>query len=134
MEKINPSESFRARAYEAIDSAKDALAGGHLETAVSRSYYACYYAIHSRLEEKGKIAGSHKQTGILFREFFIKNGAMDKKYSTMFRELSEWRMDADYSPMPETSHEKVAMLVQEAEEFVKTILSIPLPADLDLGD
>lgn len=117
----SPSESYQVRAHEALLSAKDALADGHLETAISRAYYACYYAIHSKLEEKGEVAGSHKQTGILFRKIFIKTGLMDKRYSVFFRELFEWRMDSDYAPFPEATKELADDAIKKAEDFVATI-------------
>lgn len=123
MEEITPSESFRLRALEAVESARDALKDNHIETAVSRSYYACYYAIHSRLEKKGERAGSHKQTGILFRKLFIKTGIVDKRYSTILRELSDWRMDVDYAPVPEVDKETAIKLVDKATDFVKTLLA-----------
>lgn len=125
MEKVTAAESFRTRALEAMESAKDALSNGHLETAVSRSYYACYYAIHSKLEEMGEIAGSHKQTGILFRKFFIKTGLMDQKFSVTLRELSEWRMDVDYAPSPEIDKTLANRLVKKADDFVTNLLSKP---------
>lgn len=123
MEAVGPAESYRDRAQEALRSAQDALRDGHKETAVSRAYYACYYAIHSQLETSGETAGSHKQTGIRFRELFIKSGRLDKKYSVIYRELAEWRMDADYSPLPNITREKVAELVAAAQEFVSTLLT-----------
>lgn len=124
--EMKPSDSYRLRADEAINSAKDALKNEHSETAVSRAYYACFYAIHSRLEEMGDVAGSHKQVGILFRKYFIKTGLLDKKYSVILRELSDWRMDADYSPLPEISSEKAHDLIAKAEDFVKKIIAIKL--------
>lgn len=124
MEEVDPARSYRERAEEALRSAHDALRDGHRETAVSRAYYACYYAIHSRLEARGEMAGSHKQTGIRFRELFIKAGRLDKKYSVIYRELTEWRMDADYSPVPNVTSERAAGLVTSAQEFVSALLTV----------
>lgn len=124
MDSLTTSESYKARALEAIESAKDALANRHLETAVSRSYYACYYAIHSKLEEIKEVAGSHKQTAILFRKHFIKSGKMDQSYSVILRKLSDWRMDADYAPIPDINEERAKELTEKAIDFVQTLLAI----------
>ncbi|MBI2346905.1 MAG: HEPN domain-containing protein [Deltaproteobacteria bacterium] len=123
MEEQTPAESYRVRAAEALAAAKNALAHKHKETAVSRAYYACFYAIHSRLEELGETAGSHKQVGILFRKHFIKTKRIDVKLSRMLRELSNWRMEADYAPTPALNQALAANLVASAEEFVTTLLA-----------
>lgn len=124
MEAIEPAASYRARAEEALRSAHDALRDGHRETAISRAYYACYYAIHAQLEALGETAGSHKQTGIVFRALFIKSGRLGKKYSVIYRTLSESRMDADYSPTPNVTHAKAVELVAAAQDFVSALRTI----------
>lgn len=124
MEKpANEQALFKQRALEALRSAKDALKQEHLETAVSRAYYACFYAIHSKLSGMGELPSSHKQTGIRFRELFIKTGKLEKQFSDIFTELSEGRMDADYSPLPEMTTEKVDELIRHAEMFIQALLA-----------
>lgn len=119
-----PAEAFRQRAHEALAAARDALRDGHLETAASRAYYACYYAIHAQLETLSESAGSHKQTGILFRKYFIKSEALDTKYSTTLRELSSWRMEADYAPTPHIDRPLATDLVAQAGDFVEALLTV----------
>lgn len=123
MEKQNEQELFKQRSLEALQAARDAVGQSHLEAGVSRVYYACYYAIHSRLSAMGALPASHKQTGIRFRELFIKTGKLDKKFSDILTELSEWRMDVDYSPLPEITSEKAKELIAQAEMFVNALLS-----------
>lgn len=113
--------SYIERADEALASAKDALEDGHLETAVSRAYYACFYSVHSQLAKRKQIASSHKQTGIKFRELFIKTGLLDKNFSDILKGLEKWRMDVDYAPCPEITPKKAAELVKKAEEFVTAL-------------
>ena len=122
MEKMTVSEAFRSRALEALKSAEDAIGQEHKETAVSRAYYACFFAVHSRLETLKLSAASHKQTGILFRKHFIATGLMDKKFSGSWEELQTFRMDADYAPVPDITPEKARDLVSQAEEFVNQLL------------
>lgn len=114
--------AYRARALEAIKSSEDALAQGHLETAVSRSYYACFYAVHSKLASLDLEATSHKQVGILFRRHFIANGKMAKRYNVIWEGLQKYRMDADYTPVPKIDPEKAQSLVNQAIDFVETLI------------
>ncbi|MBU4483850.1 HEPN domain-containing protein [bacterium] len=80
-------KSVFQRALESLESAKDSLASGHEETAVSRAYYACFYVIHSKLSEIDEIASSHKQAQIEFRQHFIKTKLIDQKYSLLLSTL-----------------------------------------------
>lgn len=115
--------AYIKRAHEAIAAARDGLRQSHLEAAVSRAYYACFYAIHAQLEGLGESAGSHKQTAILFRKYFIKTGLIDSRYSVILRELAEWRTLADYAPDPEINKRGAATLVEKAADFVETLLA-----------
>lgn len=117
--------AYYQRALEALRAATDNLTQGHLETAVNRAYYACFYAVHSVLQNLNLIATSHKQTGILFRKHFIATGKMDKKFNRTWESLQKYRMDADYDPLPIISREKTASLIDQAKEFVDTLFSIP---------
>lgn len=114
--------AYRQRAIEALKAASDNLTQGHLETAVNRAYYACFYAVHSVLQNINVIATGHKQTGILFRKHFIAAGKIDKKFNRTWESLQTYRMDADYDPIPMISHEKAASLIDQAKEFVEALL------------
>ncbi len=117
-------QAYARRAREAVVAARDALKQGHLEMAVSRAYYACFYAMHAQLEGLGESAGSHKQTAILFRQYFIKTELLDVRFSVILRELAEWRAIADYSPDPKIVKEHASALVAKAADFVKALLAL----------
>jgi len=51
-----------ARAEESLDEARLLLDAGHLNTAVNRLYYACFYAVSALLMSEGH--GSAKHSGI----------------------------------------------------------------------
>lgn len=116
-------QAYIRRANEAVVAARDAMRQHHLEMAVSRAYYACFYAMHAQLAGLGESAGSHKQTTILFRKYFIKTGLLDARYSVILRELAEWRAIADYAPDPEILKDSAQELVEKAADFVKALLS-----------
>lgn len=121
-EKDSNAKAYEERAIAALKAASDNLSQGHLETAVSRAYYACFYAVHSALQTLGLIATSHKQTGILFRKHFIATGKMDKKFNRTWDTLQKYRMDADYEPVSMIDHNKAESLVDQARDFVNTLI------------
>ncbi|MBI5299753.1 MAG: HEPN domain-containing protein [Deltaproteobacteria bacterium] len=125
MEKsIKAATDYETRAREAIKEAKMLLSQSFLDSTVSKSYYACFYAVHARLAALGILAGTHKQTGIQLRRHFIKTKLMETKYSDIFRELAKWRLIADYTALPPIDEKKAQELVAMAEDFVTTLLQI----------
>ena len=121
--EIGDEGAYRARAIEALKAAQDNLTQSHLETAVSRAYYACFYAVHSRLAALKAVAMSHKRTGILFRKYFIATGEIDKRFNATWSALQEHRMDADYAAVPSLDPERAKKLVSQAREFVEGLLA-----------
>lgn len=121
-QSLKEAGDYETRARKEIAEAKDHLKREFLETAVSTAYYSCFYAIHSQLARLGVLAKSHKQTGIEFRRHFVRTGKMDKKYSKIWTELSKWRLTADYTAIPVIDNNKAAELVNQASDFVDTLL------------
>ncbi len=125
MEKsLKEALEYETRARKEIKEAKDHLKREFLETVVSTAYYSCFYAIHSQLARLGILAKSHKQAGIEFRRHFIRTNKMDKKYSKIWTELSKWRLTADYTAIPVIDKNKAAELLDQAGDFVDTLLVI----------
>lgn len=116
-------QAYIRRANEAVAAARDAMKQNHLEMAVSRAYYACFYAMHAQLAGLGESAGSHKQTAILFRKYVIKTGLLDARYSVILRELAEWRAIADYAPNPDFIKDSAHAMIEKAADFVEALLS-----------
>lgn len=125
MEKsLKAAKDYDQRAHQSINEAKTHLQNGFLESAVSTSYYACFYAIHSQMTRLGVEVSSHKQVGIEFRRHFIQNKKLPIKFSETWQKLFQQRMEADYAPSPEIDSKEASNLVQLAEEFVTQILKV----------
>lgn len=125
MEKsLKEAQDYETRACKEINEAKEHLKREFLETAVSTAYYSCFYAIHSQLARLGVMAKSHKQAGIEFRRHFIRTNKMDKKFSKIWAELSKWRLTADYTAMPVIDKNKAMELVEQADDFIETLLVV----------
>jgi len=121
---IDVAKDYQGRALRALQEAYTHLENRFLETSVSTAYYACYYAVYSRLAALGIKAASHKQVGIQFRRHFIKTKKLLPTFSDTWQKLFKWRMEVDYAPVPDINLEKATSLVQQAEEFVTSLLKI----------
>lgn len=117
-------EGYKKRSYEEIEASK-LLAGSHLYAgAISRAYYACFYAINYLLFQEGIEVKTHKQVAIEFRKRFIKTNKLDKKFSRILDQLFNTRMLSDYDATIELEEEQVVHLIKLAEEFVHGTLKL----------
>ena len=117
-EMIKLLEGYKKRAKEELEASR-LLSGSHLYAgAVSRAYYACFYAITTLLLREGVETKTHKQLAIEFRKRFIKTCKMDKKFSRILDQLFNTRMLSDYEAIIDLDREEVERLIGLAEEFV----------------
>ena len=117
-------ESYRHRAKEDLKAAQEMLRSKFHLAAISRAYYAIFYAITAALLEKDVIVHRHKQLGIEFRRHFIKAKLLPKQSSQILETLFQARQTADYDAMPEITLERVQELIVDAEKLIKAIFSL----------
>lgn len=68
-------------AEEMLQVARENLNNNHISSACNRAYYAIFYAASALLYSKGKSYGKHSAVLAAFRQYFIKTGEFDKKWS-----------------------------------------------------
>lgn len=118
MAEIDQIRAYQERALEDIKAAEQLLGSQFDLAAISRAYYAVFYAITAALLANGTETRSHKQLGIQFRKQFIKTKKVAQKYSALLEELFQARQVADYDAIPEMDEAEVRHLVNVAREFV----------------
>ena len=89
--------------------------------AVSRAYYAMFYAVLAILATRG--LGSSKHSGVisLFDREFVKSGDLPKELSRSLHMAFEHRQRADYGELGELDEATVTHEVQDAEAFVQDV-------------
>lgn len=121
-ERIKIAQGYRSRAKEELAASRAMLEGRFYAAAISRAYYAAYYAMTALLMELDVVTKSHKQTAIEFRKRFIKTKRFDVRFSNILDELFNVRMLSDYDAIPEIDEERARRLFELAEEFVNALL------------
>jgi uncharacterized protein (UPF0332 family) len=119
---VDNIEEYKQKALEEIRQVERLLRSDALALCASRSYYAAFYAIKALLESIGVKTGSHKQTHVEFRKYFIKTQKLDKKYSKILTELFEVRSSADYDVHWATNKILAGKIVKQAKELVAAVL------------
>lgn len=107
------------RAYEKLEVAKNLLNDDYYSDAVSRAYYAMFFAARALLSEKNIFPKTHKGVISQFSLNFVKEGDFDKNIFKIFTRAQEVREEADYGLFPEINDTEAEKIIDKAENFVK---------------
>ena len=124
-DKRDEGKYWLARAQNAL-SASEALVSKELfDDAISRAYYAMFYAAKALLIRDGVSAGSkHSAVVSAFGREYAKKGKIEPRYHQMLIEDFEWRQKADYDVFWHADRETAQGRVTDAREFVSLISKI----------
>ena len=116
------------KADHALDAARRDLDASDADNAISRAYYAAFYAATAALNEANLTAQTHKGTHTLFYQHFVESGKVDKRYLRAFSRLFQNRQDVDYAfGIGIFSLEAATDAVQEAQSFVDMVEALLSP-------
>jgi uncharacterized protein (UPF0332 family) len=104
------SEEFIEQARDRLAMAREVLAAGHREGAVSAAYYSMLYAARATLSEDDENARSHRGTWNLFRIKYVTTDAFDAALFTKAQLAQVAREAGDYAA--------VKPAAAEAEDYV----------------
>ena len=112
---------FRLReAGESLQEAELLLQNGHLRTAVSRVYYACFYAAEALLLTEGQHSKKHSGVRSLLERHWIVSGRLPREMGRFYHQLLDSRLEADYE-QGEFEQNTVAGWLEEARRFVDVL-------------
>jgi uncharacterized protein (UPF0332 family) len=106
-------------AAEELQAAQHNINGGYYGVAVSRAYYAIFYAASAALLTQGIERHKHSAVLAAFRQYFVKPGKIETRFSDIFGEAFELRQATDYDMLITTDREQATALLQHAQEFVE---------------
>lgn len=88
--------------------------------AISRAYYAAFYAASAALQELGQTRS--KQSGVVaaFEQLVVRGGGVDPLAGKLLRSLFRQRQEADYGSA-DASEADAATAVADAERFVDAV-------------
>lgn len=115
-----------ARAKESVEEALLMAQAGHWNTAASRLYYACFYAVSAYLILKDIDSSSHKGVKTSFNKELIKSGLLPLTFGQLYNNLFSLRQDVDYRDYSDVSKEKVLAMIKEVEDLIHEIEVIVL--------
>jgi uncharacterized protein (UPF0332 family) len=91
---------------------------GFLDIALSRAYYACFYALTAALYAINVVRGKHAGVQAALSEFLVKPGLIEPEYKDIYNALKDKRESSDYDPRFVAEAGEARKLLVDAERFV----------------
>ena len=106
-------------ARDKLELARKLTADGYYNDAVSKAYYAMFYASRALLLAVGQ--DPHKHTGVvsLFGEHFVKTGKTDARFGRTLAVAKRLREESDYDERKHATKEEAEQAVLDADEFIR---------------
>ncbi|MGH7254955.1 MAG: HEPN domain-containing protein, partial [Nitrospirales bacterium] len=109
---------YLVKAREKSAVARELLAKGHWDDAISRAYYAAFHAAQAALLTEGQRGETHKGLVTLFGLLLVKPGKFEKKWGRFLANLKDDREAGDYEALSFLDETTARRAVEEAGEFV----------------
>jgi len=106
------------RAHRDLQAAESNLRQGFYAVAVTRGYYAMFYAASALLVSKGISRSRHSGVLSAFAEHFVKVGLIETEYAKVLGHAFDSRLDSDYDITFTTERALAEEVLQDAQRFV----------------
>ena len=106
------------------DHARRIFEIGLFDDAISRAYYAMFYAAKGALLAEGEDLRRHSSAVTKFRELFVVTGRIDAEYLRYLGRAQSARERSDYAPFVPPSKEGTEEILNTAGSFIKKIKEI----------
>lgn len=97
------------------------LKGGYYNDAVSRAYYAMFYAARALLASRDLHPKGHKGLIIQFGLEFVKKGFIEETYGRALSHAKERRETVDYNIEAVMTREEAGIIVSDAQDFLDRV-------------
>lgn len=106
------------RAHLDLEAAEANIREGYHAVAVTRAYYAIFYAATALLLSKGIWRSKHSGVMAAFRQHFIKPGLIEVEYSDIYGNAFDTRLDSDYDMTATMDRDIAKDVLSDARRFV----------------
>ena len=115
------------RSRQEIEAARLLAEGDFGAQAVSRAYYAAFYAAEQALSSLDESRSKHSGVIAAFVKLVVREGGLDEETGRILRSLFEQRNDADYGDAV-ASREDAELAIRDAQRFIDAVESRPAGA------
>jgi uncharacterized protein (UPF0332 family) len=108
------------RSWEELEAARLLGSKGFPAQAVSRAYFAAFYAAEMALLALGETRSKHSGVVSAFIQLLVRTGQLDEETGRLLRSLFERRNEADYASVDVPVGEAEAA-IRDAERVVRAV-------------
>jgi len=112
---------YMERAREALEQAHKNVDLGYYGIAITRGYYAMFYAASGLLASKGITRSKHSGVHAAFRQYFVKPGLIEAEFAKSLSYAFDSRLDSDYDLFFTAEKEQAEVILRAANRFVKRV-------------
>ena len=112
------------KAAQALKEARLLIDNKMQETAVSRMYYASFYAVNALLISHGFNPKTHSGVKSLFNKEFILTHKLEARFSDFYSFLMAKRFEADYDDFVFINDKNIEKIISETREFVDSVAAL----------
>ncbi len=128
---MNPEEirGLLVKATRSLRSARNLLEDGDLDFAISRAYYAMFYAAEAALLSRDVRRSKYGAVIAAFGATFVATGLIDRRHHSALHAAFLDRSESDYGKLF-PARESVERRLAEAGEFVEAVRALLKPEGL----
>ena len=116
-------QDYIQRSKDALEVAATMITHQYWSDAVSKAYYAMFYAANAIILTKGISASKHSAVISIFGEQFARTNVIDRRFHREFIDAFDNRQTADYSPRVLITPEDARNRLKAANEFVDAVIN-----------
>ena len=109
------------RAHRELWAVQSILSQGFYAIAISRAYYAMFYAASALLASKNISRSRHSGVVSAFSEYFVKTGLLEAEYARMLAHAFNARLGSGYDVTSSVDKDSAEVVIQDARRFVDRI-------------
>jgi uncharacterized protein len=111
-----------SRSRQEVDAARLLAESDFAAQAVSRAYYAAFYAAEEAVSSLGESRSKHSGLIAAFGTVVVREGGLDEEMGRVLRSLFEQRNTVDYG-QEAVSSEDAELAIRDAQRFVDAVES-----------
>jgi len=112
------AELLLERSHARLEAARHLMAGGHWSDAISRAYYAMFFAARALLIAKGVEVRTHAGLAGKLYELYVRDGTLERADAALLPAAMAARNEADYGFPASATESQARETILDAERFL----------------
>jgi uncharacterized protein (UPF0332 family) len=109
------------KARRSLEAARQLAANGHFDFAVSRAYYAAFYAAEALLSTEDVVLSRHAGVIGEFNRRYVATGRLERRHGAALQDAFNLRNRADYATGVAITEAEATPVLRDTEALVNAV-------------